>query len=607
MKDFIKILKRFLPPYKSDLIMSFVYNLLAAIFGVFSFAMMQPVLEILFNIAEPVTELVPWELTLNSFKTNFYYYISHVKSDYGADSALIFVGIFLVIAVFLKVGFTYLGSYHTVGLRNGVVRDMRNLIYDKIVSLPIPFFTEEKKGDIIARSTGDVQEVENSVMNSLDMFLKNPVLIIVSLTAMIIMSPQLTLFSFILLPVAGFIIGRIGRSLKKTSRLGQNKMGDLLSTIEETLSGLRIIKAFTAEVKVTDNFSAENNDYRRIMNSLMRRRVLAHPVSEFLGTIVIVIVLWYGGRLILNGDGNLNGASFMVYLVLFYSIINPAKAFSKAFFSIQKGLAAMDRIDQILKSESTIVDKNDAKTVEKFENAIEYKNVSFSYNGEKRILKNINLEIPKGKTVALVGQSGSGKTTFVDLLPRFYDVNEGSISVDGVDIRDYKMKDLRNLMGNVNQESILFNDTIFNNIAFGVDNARMEDVIEAAKIANAHNFIEETEDGYNTNIGDRGGKLSGGQRQRLSIARAVLKNPPIMILDEATSALDTESERLVQDALDKLMQNRTSLVIAHRLSTVKNADLICVFHEGEIVERGKHDDLIAKNGAYKKLYDMQML
>ncbi|MGQ1910570.1 ABC transporter ATP-binding protein [Marinifilum sp. RC60d5] len=607
MKDFIKILKRFLPPYKSDLIMSFVYNLLAAIFGVFSFAMMQPVLEILFNIAEPVTELVPWELTLNSFKTNFYYYISHVKSDYGADSALIFVGIFLVIAVFLKVGFTYLGSYHTVGLRNGVVRDMRNLIYDKIVSLPIPFFTEEKKGDIIARSTGDVQEVENSVMNSLDMFLKNPVLIIVSLTAMIIMSPQLTLFSFILLPVAGFIIGRIGRSLKKTSRLGQNKMGDLLSTIEETLSGLRIIKAFTAEAKVTDNFSAENNDYRRIMNSLMRRRVLAHPVSEFLGTIVIVIVLWYGGRLILNGDGNLNGASFMVYLVLFYSIINPAKAFSKAFFSIQKGLAAMDRIDQILKSESTIVDKNDAKTVEKFENAIEYKNVSFSYNGEKRILKNINLEIPKGKTVALVGQSGSGKTTFVDLLPRFYDVNEGSISVDGVDIRDYKMKDLRNLMGNVNQESILFNDTIFNNIAFGVDNARMEDVIEAAKIANAHNFIEETEDGYNTNIGDRGGKLSGGQRQRLSIARAVLKNPPIMILDEATSALDTESERLVQDALDKLMQNRTSLVIAHRLSTVKNADLICVFHEGEIVERGKHDDLIAKNGAYKKLYDMQML
>jgi len=607
MKDFIQILKRFLPPYKSDLIMSFVYNLLAAIFGVFSFAMMQPVLEILFNIAEPVEKLVPWEFTIDSIKTNFYYYTSQVKLDYGEDSALIFVGIFLVIAVFLKVGFTYLGSYHTVGLRNGVVRDMRNMIYDKIVSLPIPFFTEEKKGDIIARSTGDVQEVENSVMNSLDMFIKNPIIIIVSLTAMIIMSPQLTLFSFVLLPIAGFIIGRIGRSLKKTSRLGQNKMGDLLSTIEETLSGLRIIKAFTAEDKVTENFSAENNDYRRIMNSLMRRRVLAHPVSEFLGTIVIVIVLWYGGRLILNGDGNLNGASFMVYLVLFYSIINPAKAFSKAFFSIQKGLAAMERIDQILGAESTIVDKANANSVDKFEKAIEYRNVAFSYNGEKKVLKNINLEIPKGKTVALVGQSGSGKTTFVDLLPRFYDVIEGGIFVDGEDIRDLKIADIRNLMGNVNQESILFNDTIFNNIAFGVENATQEEVEAAAKIANAHDFITATEDGYYTNIGDRGGKLSGGQRQRLSIARAVLKNPPIMILDEATSALDTESERLVQDALDKLMQNRTSVVIAHRLSTVKNADLICVFHEGEIVEQGKHDELIKLDGTYKKLNDMQML
>ncbi|MDE5419011.1 ABC transporter ATP-binding protein/permease [Labilibaculum sp. DW002] len=607
MKDFIQILKRFLPPYKSDLIMSFVYNLLAAVFGVFSFAMMQPVLEILFNIAEPAEKLVPWEFTLESVKTNFYYYTSQVKLEYGDDSALIFVGIFLIIAVFLKVGFTYLGSYHTVGLRNGVVRDMRNLIYDKIVNLPIPFFTEEKKGDIIARSTGDVQEVENSVMNSLDMFIKNPVIIIVSLSAMIIMSPQLTLFSFILLPIAGFIIGRIGRSLKKTSRLGQNKMGDLLSTIEETLSGLRIIKAFTAEEKVQDKFEAENNDYRRIMNSLMRRRVLAHPVSEFLGTIVIVIVLWYGGKLILNGEGNLNGASFMVYLVLFYSIINPAKAFSKAFFSIQKGLAAMERIDQILDAESTIVDKESAKSVDTFEKSIEYRNVAFSYNGEKQVLKNINLEIPKGKTVALVGQSGSGKTTFVDLLPRFYDVIEGGIFVDGEDIRDCKITDMRNLMGNVNQESILFNDTIFNNIAFGVENATLEEVEAAAKIANAHDFITATEDGYHTNIGDRGGKLSGGQRQRLSIARAVLKNPPIMILDEATSALDTESERLVQDALDKLMQNRTSVVIAHRLSTVKNADLICVFHEGEIVERGQHDELIEKDGAYKKLYDMQLL
>ncbi len=607
MKDFIQILKRFLPPYKGDLIMSFIYNVLAAIFGVFSFAMMQPVLEILFNIAEPVKNLVPWEFSIDSIKNNFYYHISKVKLDYGDDSALIFVGIFLTIAVFLKVGFTYLGSYHTVGLRNGIVRDMRNMIYNKIVNLPIPFFTEEKKGDIMSRSTGDVQEVENSIMSSLDMFIKNPILIIVSLSAMIIMSPQLTLFSFILLPIAGFIIGRIGRSLKRTSRLGQNKMGDILSTIEETLSGLRIIKAFTAEKKVQDKFNEENNDYRKIMNSLMRRRVLAHPVSEFLGTTVIVIVLWYGGRLILSGNGNLSGASFMVYLVLFYSIINPAKAFSKAFFSIQKGLAAMDRIDQILNAQSTIVDKADAKTIDKFEKAIEYRNVTFSYSGEKDVLKNIQLEIPKGKTIALVGQSGSGKTTFVDLLPRFYDITGGSILIDGNDIRDYKIADIRNLMGNVNQESILFNDTIFNNITFGVESATQEEVEAAAKIANAHDFITATEQGYQTNIGDRGSKLSGGQRQRLSIARAVLKNPPIMILDEATSALDTESERLVQDALNKLMQNRTSIVIAHRLSTVKNADLICVFHEGEIVEKGLHDELIKLNGTYKKLNDMQML
>jgi len=607
MKDFIQILKRFLPPYKGDLLISFVYNLFAAVFGVFSFVMMQPVLEILFKDAEVVATKVPWEISVDALKHNFYYYTTQIKMEYGADSTLLFVGLVLLVAVFFKVTFTYLGSYHTVQVRNSVVRDIRTKIYDKIVSLPIPFFTEEKKGDIISRSTSDVQEVENSVMNSLDMFIKNPILIIVALVTMIIMSPQLTLFSFIILPVAGYIIGRIGKTLKKKSRLGQNKMGDLLSTIEETLSGLRIIKAFTAEEKVSEKFAAENNDYRRIMNSLMRRRILAHPVSEFLGTIVIVIVLWYGGKLILNGDTDLNGAGFIAYLVVFYSIINPAKAFSKALYSIQKGLAAMERIDQILEAESTIVDKENAKTVNTFEKSIEYRNVGFSYNGEKQVLKNINLEIPKGKTVALVGQSGSGKTTFVDLLPRFYDVIEGGIFVDGQDIRDCKIADMRNLMGNVNQESILFNDTIFNNIAFGVENATLEDVETAAKIANAHDFITATEDGYHTNIGDRGGKLSGGQRQRLSIARAVLKNPPIMILDEATSALDTESERLVQDALDKLMQNRTSVVIAHRLSTVKNADLICVFHEGEIVERGQHDELIKLNGTYKKLNDMQML
>jgi len=607
MKDFFKILKRFLPPYKGDLVMSFIYNVLGAIFGVFSFVMMKPILEILFDEAEPINTMVPWEFSTSVLNHNFYYYTTQMKNEYGADSALIFVGIVLVIAVLLKVGFTYFRSYHTVNIRNAVVRDLRVKIYDKILSLPIPFFTDEKKGDIIARSTGDVQEVENSIMNSLDMFIKNPIIIIVSLGVMIKMSPQLTLFVFILLPIAGTIIGRIGRTLKGRSRKGQNLMADLLSTIEETLSGLRIIKAFTAEKTVSKKFESENNDYRRTMNSLMRRRVLAHPVSEFLGTVVIVIVLWYGGKLIIDGKGNMNGADFITYLVVFYSVINPAKAFSKAYYSIQKGLAAMDRIDQVLEAESSIVDKENAKPVPSFKQGIEYKNVTFSYNGEKKVLKNVQLEIPKGKTVALVGQSGSGKTTFVDLLPRFYDVNEGGILVDGVDIRDYKMKDLRNLMGNVNQESILFNDTIFNNIAFGVEDATMEDVIEAAKIANAHDFITATENGYDTNIGDRGSKLSGGQRQRLSIARAVLKNPPIMILDEATSALDTESERLVQDALDKLMQNRTSLVIAHRLSTVKNADLICVFNEGEIVERGTHEELITKNGTYKKLYDMQLL
>ncbi len=607
MKDFIQILRRFLPPYKSDLIMSFIYNLLGAIFGVFSFVMLKPILEILFNEAEPINEMVPWEFNTSALNHNFYYFTTQMKNDYGADSALIFVGIVLIVAVFLKVGFTYFGSYHTVNIRNAVVRDIRVKIYNKIISLPIPFFTDEKKGDIIARSTGDVQEVENSIMNSLDMFIKNPIIITVSLIVMIKMSPQLTLFVFILLPIAGTIIGRIGKSLKSKSRKGQDLMADLLSTIEETLSGLRIIKAFTAEKKVADKFFKENNDYRRTMSSLMRKRVLAHPVSEFLGTVVIVIVLWYGGRLIINGEGTMKGADFITYLVVFYSIINPAKAFSKAFFSIQKGLAAMERIDQILEAESTIVDKVNAKSADKFEKAIEYRNVGFSYNGEKKVLKNINLEIPKGKTVALVGQSGSGKTTFVDLLPRFYDVIEGGIFVDGEDIRDLKIADMRNLMGNVNQESILFNDTIFGNIAFGVENATLEQVEAAAKIANAHDFITATEDGYYTNIGDRGGKLSGGQRQRLSIARAVLKNPPIMILDEATSALDTESERLVQDALDKLMQNRTSVVIAHRLSTVKNADLICVFHEGEIVERGQHDELIKLDGTYKKLNDMQML
>ncbi|WP_461631394.1 ABC transporter ATP-binding protein [Labilibaculum euxinus] len=608
MKNFIKVLKRFLPPYRLDLGMMFFYNLLSALFGAFSFGVMIPVLNIIFGISgDPVTEKVAWEFTTDALTNNFYYYTYLLTQNYGADASLMFVGLVLLVIVLFKVAFAFLGSYHSVSIRNGVVRDMRQIIYSKIVNLPLPYFTDEKKGDIMSRSTGDVSEVENSIMSSIDMFFKNPVIIMVYLVGMIIMSPQLTLFVFILLPIAGFIIGRVGRNLKKSSRSGQDKMGDILSTIEETLSGLRIIKAFNAEDKMNDRFMVESNDYRKIMNSMMRRYVLAHPLSELLGTMVIVIVLWYGGRLILNGTGNLNASAFIAYLAMFYSVINPAKQFSKAAYSIQKGLAAMDRIDQLLDAKSTITEKENAKSVGVFQELIEYRDVSFSYNGERNVLKEVSVTIPKGKTVALVGQSGSGKTTFADLLPRFYDVNKGGIFVDGTDIRDYKMKDLRNLMGNVNQESILFNDTIFNNIAFGVENATLEEVEAAAKIANAHDFITATEDGYYTNIGDRGGKLSGGQRQRLSIARAVLKNPPIMILDEATSALDTESERLVQDALDKLMQNRTSVVIAHRLSTVKNADLICVFHEGEIVERGKHEELIAKNGTYKKLYDMQLL
>lgn len=609
MKDFINILKRFLPPYKGDLIMMFVYNLLGAIFGVFSFGAMVPILDTFFNTSEElaVLEKTPWAFSTEAVMHNFNYYISFVKTEYGAEYSLFFIAAIALCLVFLKVTFAFLGSYHSVNIRNGVVRDMRQKIYAKLVSLPLPFFSKEKKGDIIARSTGDVQEVENSIMSSVDMYFKNPVLILVYLTGLLIVSVQLTLFVFIMLPIAGYIIGKTGKSLKKSSRDGQNKMGDILSTIEESLSGLRIIKAFNAEEKMTTRFANESNSYRRIMNSIMRRYVLAHPVSELLGSVVMLVIMCYGGILIINGTGDLTGSTFIMYLGMFYSIINPAKAFSKAAYSIQKGLAAMDRIDQLLDAESSIVNKENAKEISTFGSNIEYKNVSFSYDGERDVLKNVNVSIPKGKTVALVGQSGSGKTTFADLLPRFYDVKSGGIFIDGENIRDYKIADLRNIMGNVNQESILFNDTIFNNIAFGVETASMEEVITAAKIANAHEFITQTEHGYDTNIGDRGGKLSGGQRQRISIARAVLKNPAILILDEATSALDTESERLVQDALEKLLQNRTSLVIAHRLSTVKNADEICVFNEGEIVERGKHKELIEKDGAYKKLYDMQML
>lgn len=605
MRDFFKIAIRYLPPYKRLLLLNFLFNLLSALFAVFSVALMVPMLEIILMQDSEVFELLPWSFEFSAIKNNLYYYITLLKTNYGPGWSLLFVGVFLVIGTFLKVGAAYLASYTSVGVRNGVVRDLRHQIYQKIIKLPMGFFSDERKGDIIARSTGDVQEVENSIMSSLDMFLKNPVLILVFLTTMLFWSLKLTIFVLVILPFATLLVGKVGKSLKRRSRKGQDKMGDILGVLEETLSGLRIIKAFNAEQRMLKKFDGEIDSYRTIMNKLMRRRDLAHPLSEFLGTIVIVLVVWFGGTLILNEEGGLNAAGFLAYTGIFYQIINPAKAFTQAFYSIQKGLAAYERIEAILSADISIKEADDAKEIKKMEVGLEYKNVSFSY-GERPVLKNVSIQIPKGKTIALVGQSGSGKTTFVDLLPRFYDIKEGSIMVDGIDIRQLKIHDLRGLMGNVNQEAILFNDSIYNNITFGVDSATHEEVVAAAKIANAHQFIMETEDGYNTVIGDRGSKLSGGQRQRLSIARAILKNPSILILDEATSALDTESELLVQQALENLMANRTSIVIAHRLSTVRNADLICVFHEGEIVEQGTHLELIEKNGIYNKLHTLQM-
>ena len=605
MKDFLHLLRRFIPPYKWKLVWNIVFNFLSAIFGAFSFLLLIPSLQILFGTQELVTDKPELNFSISSFSQYADYLISQVIIQYSHEKALVFIGIFIIITVFLKVGFQYLANFMIVVIRNGVVRDIRSKIYRKILKLQLGFFSDERKGDIMARMTGDVTEVENSIMNSLEMMIKNPILIIVSVAVMIYMSWSLTLFVFVMFPIAGYIIGRIGKSLKKESRKGQHKMGEILSVIEEDLSGLRIIKAFNAEKKATERFEKENESYFHIMNQLMWRRFLAHPMSEFLGTTVIIIVLWYGGQLILNQKSSLDAAAFIGYLVFFYNIINPAKAFSTALYSVEKGLASMERIDKILHTEESIKEKPDAVSVSNFSSKIVYNNVSFAYNSTP-VLKDISIEIEKGKTVAFVGRSGSGKTTLVDLLPRFYEVTGGQITLDGTDLRDLKLKDLRNLIGYVNQEPILFNDSFYNNIAFGLKNVTEEQVVHAAKIANAHDFIMATENGYQTTIGDRGDKLSGGQKQRISIARAVMKNPPILILDEATSALDTESERLVQDALLKLMQNRTSLVIAHRLSTIKNADIIYVLHKGEIAEQGTHDKLLASEGRYKKLHKMQM-
>ncbi|MFV0472479.1 MAG: ABC transporter ATP-binding protein [Paludibacteraceae bacterium] len=610
MFNFIELIKRFIPPYKKYVFTSLLFNLLSTIFSLFSFGAIIPVLQILFGInkTDATYQYWTWNDGLKeiyaALKNNVTYTIQHLIQNAGAQNALVFIGIFLVIMTLFKVGSSYLGSYYVIPIRTGVLRDLRNKLYNKVVNLPIGFFSNERKGDIMTRMTSDVAEVEASVISSLDMVLKNPLMILVYLIVLFSMSWQLTLFVLILLPGSSWLIGKVGKSLKKRSKQGQQQTGELLSQIEETLGGLRIIKAFNAEEKVAARFSAINEKLRNTLNKINRRFNLAHPVSEFLGTFLIALLLWFGGQLILGHHSSLSAAEFIFYLVIFYSIIAPAKELSKASYSIQKGLASLERIDKILLTENNILDPETPEILPQNIEKIHFSNLSFKYLNDW-VLKNIELTVPIGKTVAIVGQSGSGKSTLVDLLPRFYDPVEGNILLNNINIKQFTKHDLRSLMGNVNQEAILFNDTFFNNIAFGVDSATPEQVIAAAKIANAHEFIMATESGYETTVGDRGGKLSGGQRQRISIARAVLKNPPILILDEATSALDTESEHMVQEALEKLMQNRTTLVVAHRLSTIKKADMICVLHEGKIVERGKHEELISLDGYYKKLVDMQ--
>ena len=607
MKEFFQILRRFVPPYKRYLVMTVSFNILSAVLNIFSFAAIIPILQIIFKTekaaAAPHLMAWDWDNMKEVVANNMDYYVNALIADIGPTTTLLVLGLFLATMTFLKTGAYFLSSATVIPIRTGIVRDIRNQLYRKITSLPIGFFSEERKGDIIARMSGDVQEIENSIMSSLDMLFKNPILIIAYFATLLCISWQLTLFTILFVPVMGWIMGKVGRKLKRKSKEAQALWSDTMSQVEETLGGLRIIKAFCAEEKMNRRFDNTNSSYRNQILKVNTRQQMAHPMSEFLGTVMIIIVLWFGGILVLNQQV-LSGPTFIYYLVILYSIINPLKDFSKAGYNIPKGLASMERVDKILLAESDIKEKENPQHISSFDHTIEFRHVSFRY-GEQWVLRDINLTIEKGKTIALVGQSGGGKSTMVDLIPRYYDVQEGEVLIDGINVKDLGVHDLRQLIGNVNQEAILFNDTFFNNISFGVDNATQQQVEEAAHIANADEFIKASENGYDTNIGDRGGRLSGGQRQRVSIARAILKNPPILILDEATSALDTESERLVQDALERLMKSRTTVAIAHRLSTIKNADEICVMHEGEIVERGTHEELIALGGYYKKLHEMQ--